>query len=119
MNQNTGEILTTEELQDRVSSATQEEQAAIRAAFETLTQGQYDKYSQLPQSERPAAKAFDDYLAKKRRVNEPRTQRQAFYAGYQAALANQPKSALEEKLEQLKEKAEEMEKIATDDLTKG
>ena len=118
MNTQTGELFTPDELNAKFDSMTDEQKAEFKKVLKRLDKPAYDKYAALPEGERPIALAFDQYLAGKRRYHETRTQRQAFYAGYHSALANQPKSDLEVKLEALKEKAEEMEKIATDGLAK-
>ena len=127
MEQRTGEILTNDEIQARIDAATTEEKEAIKKAFESLTPAEYDKYSKLPESERPAGKAFDKYLSKKERYWEPRTQRQAFYAGFYAAKAlfqpgelhGEEKSGLEAKMEALQAKAEALAKTESDGLEKS
>jgi hypothetical protein len=86
MDTQTGE-LTQDELSAKLGSMTDEQKAELNDALEALDKPEVDKYSTLPESERPIAKAFEEYLSKRRRVSEPRTQRQAFYAGYQAALS--------------------------------
>jgi predicted trehalose synthase len=87
MDTRNGNLYTSEEAQAERENMNEVAKEMFDKALKKISADEYDKYAKLTSMQRPVARAFDNYLGEKRRWAE-RTPRDAFEAGYKAALSD-------------------------------